>query len=56
MIRKSKTASMDGRMDRMLWLVLIKGWVRILDLNETVAPSGTKEMVEDTIAKITKEN
>ena len=33
---------------------LDKGWVRILDLNETVAPSGTKEMVEDTIAKLGK--
>lgn len=33
---------------------LDKGWVRILDLNETVAPSGTKEMVEDTIAKLSK--
>ena len=31
---------------------LDKGWVRILDLNETVAPSGTKEMVEDTIASV----
>lgn len=33
---------------------LDKGWVRILDLNETVAPSGTKEMVEDTIDKLSK--
>ena len=33
---------------------LDKGWVRILGLDETVAPSGTKEMVEDTIAKVGK--
>ena len=33
-----------------------KGWVRILDINEAIVPKGTKEMVEDTIEKIEREN